>query len=335
MDPNSKANPAPVSTPRFGAAYVAYMVSLNAENVTPKHLQNVAHVRTEFIRRMGDSDLATITADDVRTWLLWLQGKDEYSSRPPAGVKSSVMSSAGVDRHFRTLKAFFAWCEAQDVIRQSPFRKVKRPKVTRRIPDVLTEADVFHLLDRVRCNGDRNSYRDYCIHLLLLDTGIRLNECYRLDVGDLDLSAGVIRIRYGKGRKERLATLGLECRKAIGLYLLRHRRALAGEVAVFVTEYGARLAKSSIQHIVTKDLKKYIHRDLVRWGPHTHRHTFVTLDLRHGGDLKRTSKRAGHSSVQVTEGYEHLVLTDILRTADQVSPIDTILKSRCLSAPPG
>lgn len=322
-------NPIPqLNSLTISQAYSTYLLSLSAENVTPKHLQNVAHVRAEFVRRMGDLQLEAITPNTVRDWLIWLQGKDGDSVRPPEGVKSSTLSSAGVDRHFRTLKAFMHWCEDEELIHRSPFRKVKRPRVDKKIPDVLTEAEAWHLLDCVRTNGDRNSYRDYCLHLLLLDTGIRLNECYQLDVGDVNVQAGIMKVRHGKGRKERLAALGLECRKALSLYLMRHRRGAEGETAFFVNEYGLRLAKSSIQHIITKDLRKYVHRDLVRWGPHTHRHTFVTFDLRHGGDVKRTSKRAGHSSVLVTENYEHLVIDDLLRTAEQASPIDAILRNR-------
>jgi site-specific recombinase XerD len=317
----------------FTQAYASYLLNLNAQDVSAKHLQNQNPVREAFVLRMGDLTLDAITPDVIRRWLLWLQGKDTDPEvpAPPAGTKSATLSSAGVDRHFRTLRAFFNWCEQEELIHRSPFRKVKRPQVEHRSPDVLTEAEAYHLLDCVRTNGDRNSYRDYCLHLLLLDTGIRLNECYQLNLADVNLQEGFLIIRHGKGKagaksRQRNAVLGLECRKALSLYILKHRRAVQGESALFVNEYGYRLAKSSIQHIITKDLKRYVHRDLVRWGPHTHRHTFVTFDLRYSRDIERTRKRAGHSNVKTTQQYGHLVMSDLLY--DDGSPVDVILRNR-------
>jgi len=317
----------------FTDAFSAYMLNLNAQDLSAKHLQNMHPVREAFINRMGDLALDEITPEVLRHWLLWLQGKDTDLEKPapPAGMKTATLSSAGVDRHFRTLKAFLNWCEQEELIHRSPFRKVKRPQVEHKSPDVLTEVEAYHLLDCVRTNGDRNSYRDYCLHLLLLDSGVRLNECYMLNVADVNLTEGFMIVRHGKGKagaksRQRNAVLGLECRRALSLYVLKYRRAVQGETALFVNEHGYRLAKSSIQHIITKDLKKYVHRDLVRWGPHTHRHTFVTFGLRYSGDIERTRKRAGHSNVKTTQGYGHLVMNDLLY--EDGSPVDVILRNR-------
>ncbi len=120
--------------------------------------------------------------------------------------------------------------------------------------------------------------------------------------------------------------MGMELRRSVSLYLLRHRHAAPGETALFVNERGFRLNKESIQHIVTKDLKKYVPRQLNRIGPHTHRHTMATLDLIEGGDLKATSMRLGHSTTRVTERYTHLTGTDVLRGRGG-SPIDQLLRT--------
>lgn len=321
--PNNPA-PAPIL---LSTAFRSYVLSLQAANVVPKHVRQVERVRQQFTRRFGDLEIGSVTPDVIRRWLVWLAGQDEEPGAPPAppGQRGGPLSSSGVDGHFRTLKAFFNFCEREELIHRSPFHKVRRPKVEEKLPDALTELEVAHLLESVRTNGDRNAYRDYCLHLFFLDTGVRLSELAALTPDDLRLDEGYCKV-MGKGRKERLAPMGLELRRAMSLYLLKHRRAAPGETALFTNEYGFRLNKETIQHIVTKDLKRYVARPLSRIGPHTHRHTYGTFDLREGGDLKATSLRLGHTTTRVTERYTHLTGTDVLRGRGG-SPIDQLLRT--------
>jgi len=308
-------------------AYHGYLLAQAAANVQPRYLILHRATRDVFIRRHGNLALAALAPEHIRTWLLWLQGKDEACNvEPPHGRTGGALAGSTVDIHFRNFKAFLRWCEDEDLIARSPMRKVKRPKFDEVLPDALTEAEAAHLLEQVKGNGDRNAFRDYVILLFFLDTAVRLAELAELDLAHLNIETGYAKV-MGKGRKERIVPLGLELRRDISRYLLRYRKPAAGETALFLNEYGFRLEKRGIQSMVIRDLKAHVARELVRRGPHTLRHTAATFNLRSTRDLKVTSMILGHSTTRTTERYSHLVGSDVLRNAEG-SPMDHVLRGR-------
>jgi|GEM_PF-1251590 len=309
----------------FSQVYAAYLVSQSASNVVGAYLKLHRITRDYFLRRIGDPAISAITPDQVRAFLIWLQGKDEGATvEAPQGVRGGPLAGSTVDIHFRNLKAFLNWCEAEELILRSPIRKVKRPRYEENLPDALTEAEVLRLLDGVRGNGDRNAFRDYVLHLFFLDTGVRLQELATLSLGDLNIETGYAKV-MGKGRKERIVPLGLELRRELNRYLLKYRKAVDGETALFVNEHGFRLEARGIQSLVIRDLKVYVGRALNRCGPHTERHTFATFQLRYTRDLKTTSIIMGHSTTRTTERYSHMAGTDVLRNAEG-SPMDNVIR---------
>lgn len=299
----------------FGSAFEAWLLSQRARNLTQNYINLLGRTRDLWLRRWGDDqEIETITADQVRTFLLWLKGGDDGPAPAPLGNGGQKLSSATVNIHYRGLKALFRWLEDEELIGKSPVRKVKPPRVEEKLPEALTEAEVQELLKKVQESGDRNAWRDYCIHLFFCDTTVRLSELSHLDMAALNFDEGYARI-FGKGRKERLVPLGVELRRDLRIYLLKHREAQKGEPALFTNEYGERFKPGGIRTMVVRDLVRYVPRKLVKCGPHTERHTAITLKLRKTRDLKTTSLIAGHSTTRTTERYIHLTGADVLRDA--------------------
>jgi site-specific recombinase XerD len=313
------------SNSSFGEAFRGFLLAKSAENVTLNMVKLYQWTRDYFVRRFGAVALSAVGPDEIRTFLIWLQGKDDSEIQAPKG-KDGGLAGASIDIHWRNLKAFFNWCEAEELIGPSPMRKVKRPRFEQMLPEALTELEVVHLLESVKADGDRNSFRDYVVHLFLLDTGVRLAELNALDLDAVDFELGFARV-MGKGRKERIVPLGLELRRDLHRYIVKHRRAGPGEKALFVNEHGFRLERGGIQTMVIRDLKRYVGRELKRYGPHTHRHTFATVNLRGTHDLKTTSMILGHSTTRTTERYTHLTGTDVLRNSAG-SPMDDLIRGR-------
>lgn len=325
--PNSAQHTIPLSK-----AHTAYLLNLRSQKVSEKHFDHHQRVLAIFIRRFGDLDVASVRPEHLRAWLIWLRGEDTDPQAPPApaGRQSRALTSAAVDGHWRSLKAFFGWMEREEILPRSPFQKVQRPRVDEVEPDVLTELEVRLLLDCVRTSGDPNAYRDYCIHLMFLDTGIRMNELRMLDVDDADLETGLLTVRHGKGNRKRIKTfrrveMGAELCRAVSLYQLKHRRSQADERALFVTDEGRRMQGHTLQHMVVKDLKKYVGRKLNRSGPHTLRHTALTLEQLTHGDIERTRRKAGHTTVRTTERYIHLGETFLRKRAS--TAMDQVLQN--------
>lgn len=310
----------------FGAAFASYLLAQQSRNLTRNYLALLERTRNLFERRFGaDVQLEAITADQLRTFLLWLSGQDGTGSAPPTNQRGKPLAGASVSIHYRNLKAFFTWADEEELVR-SPMKRVKSPRVEEKLPDALTEAEAHELLEQVRTNGDRHAWRDYGITLMFLDTGIRLQELAAINVDDLNFAEGWAKV-FGKGRKERIVPLGVELRAVLSKYLLKHREAFSGEPALFTNEHGLRFDRQGIRTMIVRDLESYVPRKLNHYGPHTLRHTSITFRLRKTRDLKTTSLISGHSTTRTTERYVHLVGADVLRDAAG-SAMDDVVRGK-------
>jgi site-specific recombinase XerD len=137
----------------------------------------------------------------------------------------------------------------------------------------------------------------------------------------VNLSEGYAKV-LGKGNRERIVPLGLELRQSLSRYRLKYRRSENGEMALFTNDEGERFAGAGVRTMVVRELRAHVPRELRKIGPHTLRHTAITLDLMNNGDINTTSKIAGHKSVTTTRRYDHLAAIMRART----SPMDAALK---------
>ena len=168
----------------------------------------------EFYRsRPGNPDLREVAYPDLRAFLAQaLKGRRK----------------ATVARKLSALRTFCKYLQRQGVLAGNPARLAPSPKLEKPLPHFLTVDEAFHLLGA--CGGDAfGACRDRAILEVFYGGGLRLSELAGLDLGDLDLDQGVLRV-WGKGGKERLAFLGKPAREALAAYLAR-RRALAAKTA--------------------------------------------------------------------------------------------------------
>jgi integrase/recombinase XerC len=147
--------------------------------------------------------------------------------------------------------------------------------------------------------------RDRALVELLYTAGLRLSEVFGLDLGDVDRTAGRIKV-HGKGGKERIVPLGRIARDALQGYD-RARRQQFGEPgstdALFVSERGSRLSRRQIQRIVTGYIARVAEEgDL---STHSIRHSFATHLLDQGADLMAIKELLGHASLSTTQMYAH------------------------------
>lgn len=308
-------------------AFEGFVLAKKGKRVTANthYLYNWSHALWK--QRWGEMDLSAVTAEHVRRFVVWLQGQDDGLGAPPAPAtaQGGRLSSSSVHNIYRNLRTLFNWCAAEGLVDRSPMANVEAPIVEERLPSVLTEAEANNLLDCVLKSGDRNAFRDYVIHLFFLSTAVRLSELHSLNLDDLHLMEGYCKV-FGKNRRERLVSLGEVLPVEIKRYLLKHRAAKQGEVALFTNERGQRLGRRGIQSIVSRDLRQHLNRTLSHTGPHTFRHTSITFRLRQTGDLERTRLAAGHRDVRITQRYTHLAQEDVLNGSDGQpwSPMDAV-----------
>jgi len=155
--------------------------------------------------------------------------------------------------------------------------------------------------------------RDRALLEVLYGTGARISEAVGLDVDDVDLVAGSVRLR-GKGGKDRIVPLGRYAREALDAYLVRGRPTLAsagrGIAAVFLNRNGGRLSRQSAWTVLRASATRA--GLTVEVSPHTLRHSFATHLLDGGADVRVVQELLGHASVATTQIYT-LVTVDRLR----------------------
>jgi integrase/recombinase XerD len=190
----------------------------------------------------------------------------------------------------------------EGLLGSDPSGDVGAPRVPQGIPKALTEAEVDALLGAVPGDGPRPQ-RDRAILELLYAGGLRISELVGLDLGDVDLYDGQVRV-LGKGNKERVAPLGRTAREAVGDYLTTGRPELAGRTstpALFLNARGGRLTRQGAWLIVRAAGDRAGLQG--RLFPHVLRHSCATHMLDRGADIRVVQELLGHASLSTTQVY--------------------------------
>jgi integrase/recombinase XerD len=212
---------------------------------------------------------------------------------------------ATLQRKAACLRSFYRHLRREGVVTHDPTADLRAPRKSQKLPKVLSRGDVDRLL-RAPKGTDPGALRDRALLELMYACGLRASEATDLEVGDVDLEAGVLRAR-GKGSKERLVPVGREAVSAVRLYLDRGRQILTATTDdrhLFVNRRGNGLTRQGLYKIVQRHARAVGLED--RMSPHTLRHTFATHLLAGGCDLRAVQEMLGHADIATTQIYTHL-----------------------------
>lgn len=254
-----------------------------------------------------------LSCESVRRYLVFLNGA--YS---PASVKRKKASIGGFARYLRRSGAADA----------DPMRDLDwRPREPRRLPRTIPKAELGKLLRHLiredalsHGAGEFRAARDLAVAELLIATGVRVSELCALDVASLDLEGRAMRV-LGKGDRERVAFLeDPRTLSAIGRYLeLREGRACeASGEALFLNKLGSRMSDRAVRDMLARrggDAGLSLHVT-----PHMFRHTFATLLLEDGVDIRNIQQLLGHASLSTTEIYTHVTSASLRRVMRASNP---------------
>jgi integrase/recombinase XerC len=239
------------------------------------------------------------------------------------GREAATNGPTSVARKLSTVRSFYRFLVKERVAESNPARAVQAPRRPRKLPEVLPEADVAALLDAPAEAGPL-VLRDRAFLELLYSSGLRVSELTGLDLDDLDLADGLVRV-LGKGRKERVVPVGGPAREALRRWIDEGRPALlAGQDAVrargalFVNYRGGRLTPRSVARrldrwVTAAGLPRHVH-------PHVLRHCFATHLLGNGADLRGIQELLGHASLSTTQRYTHLDWKRLAEVYDRAHP---------------
>jgi len=223
-------------------------------------------------------------------------------------LRASGLAPSTIERKLAAVKSFHKFLVREGVTENLPTARVPLPKVPDRLPDVVTIEQVEALLSQSFPDGPVG-YRDQAMLETLYGCGFRASEIVALDIGDVDLDDGFLRV-MGKGSKERAVPVGGEAAQALAEYLTHSRPYLrpkastraTDSTAVFLNTRGGRLSRQTV-HTIVKRYGGLVGLDI---HPHTLRHSFATHMLQGGADLRALQEMLGHSDISTTQVYTHV-----------------------------
>jgi site-specific recombinase XerD len=251
---------------------------------------------------------------------LWYLGSEtnRWNSTNPGAMKK--VSQATLHDYFKTLRTFFSWLEREELIIENPFKRLKPPKVDKKIIQALTPAEIERLM-KAYSGKSYLDVRNKAILSIFIDTGLRVSELTNLTLEDVNIDDGSILVQHGKGGKQRVVRIGNKAQKALWKYITIYRKSDSSRL--FTSQYGEPLEVRGIKIL----FKRVGDKLNIKVYPHKLRHTFAISFLRAGGDVFSLQYLLGHSTLQMTQRYlQSLNANDAMNAHKKFSPLDNMGK---------
>jgi site-specific recombinase XerD len=260
-----------------------------------------------YLQDQGIVTLDDLTAAHIRAYLVTLQ------ARPLSAYSQHAAA--------RSIRALLNFCILEELLEQSPMRKVRMPKLPQEILPAFTATEIRALL--AACNDSDFPERDHAMVLALLDTGCRAKEFVALNVGDVDARTGAVTVHQGKGAKDRTTALGSQARRALRKYLALREDAQPTD-PLWLNRDGLRLKAGGLREVMVRlgaraDVKCY---------PHKFRRTCAVTMYRSGARLTEIAQLLGHSNLQVLQRYLALHAGDAQAAHVAHGAVNNLLKGR-------
>ena len=293
-----------------------YAQSLKVRNMAKRTINGIVWRLDKFIvylAKCGITHIDAINKETIRSYQI-----DLYQTINTRGRQNCVSYQNGM---LSAVKQFMRFLHERDYIVSDPAKDVQYAKQPKSLPrGVLTSSEarkIIHAPDTKTVIG----YRDRTILEVLYSSGIRKEEVNSLTLKDVDYHDGFLRIDEGKGNKDRIVPIGRICCRYLENYIKSVRPELIKDPYnnhLFLSLRGKRLSKNMVWELV----KKYARQAKIRKNvhPHTFRHTCATTMLKNKADLNSIRKILGHTSLNTTQIYTHLNITDLKEVHQRCHP---------------
>lgn len=258
-----------------------------------------------YLRKSEQSKIEEISRQNIVSYLMVLREQGKATST--------------ISRSMASIRAFFQFLLRDQKIISDPSIHLETPKIERRLPKVLSIAEVEALLQAPQ-SSTAFGQRDRAMLELLYATGIRVSELISLSLEDVHLQMGFVKC-LGKGSKERVIPLGRVAIESLEQYIQVGRHKLDKKKrskALFLNHHGNPISRQGFWKIIKKHAKDAgIEKDIM---PHTIRHSFATHLLENGADLRSVQEMLGHADISTTQIYTHVTKTRLKDVYSKAHP---------------
>lgn len=242
-------------------------------------------------------DYKNMKYKDVTDYLIYLSNRDYKSS--------------SINRHLSSIRSFYEFLVKSGETKSSPFKLISGPKKEKKLPNYLKYDEFLDLLDA--CDETNLGVRNRLILELLFATGLRVSELVGVKIKDIDFKNREIKVT-GKGNKSRIVYFNKTSQEVMSKYVLTARQELLKgkkNEYLFINHLGNQITRRGIADVLEKLILKSSLKHKI--SPHTLRHTFATLLLNEGMDIREVQELLGHSRLSTTSIYTHVSNEELRR----------------------
>ena len=292
---------------KIDQALPLYLNHLATErNLSSNTIQSYQRDLEKYSQKIG----ASIAIDEIDEKVI-----QEFLNNERKGLAESSVS-----RLIASIRGFHKFLIQEGMALNNPAQYLSVGSKALRLPKTLSVEVVTSVIESLDSTSP-NSIRDKLIFEFLYGTGARISELVNTDLDDIDIDSNVVKIRFGKGSKQRIVPLGKSLKVAIENYLTRCRNSLVNvkkpSSALILNAKGNRLSRQSIWEAVNKVALDNKIDDL---SPHSLRHAFATHLLEGGADVRVVQELLGHSSVNTTQIYTHITVERLREVFSETHP---------------
>ena len=300
---------------RIRAAAESFLDELRARRASASLLTQTSRSLSRLSSHLREKGIVDLRQVEERHLVSFARRLCE--TKTPRGTGLSVFSQAA---YLQRLKSFFAFLERRGFVLRSPAADLVIPAASPLPRVTVSEGQAGRLME-APSQQTSSGKRDRAILETLYGMGLRRGECARLDVADLDLAAGTLLIRDGKGRKDRLVPVPGRAAAALSTYLGDVRPRLVvnpQEPALFLTAWwGKRLSEVSLSFLLRRHAKA---AGIGKVHPHALRHACATHLLKGGADVRHVQAILGHKKLETTGLYTRVVIEDLRQVVARAHP---------------
>ena len=305
-----------VDPPSYGDLLAAYVRELRVRNYGESSREQAEHVLPRFFAYLKErrvTDIRAVTEEHVVGWAKHVSLATNRHGEP--------LSPHTRRTYLVLLQRFFRFLVRRGLVLADPMLDVTMPQVSKLPRVVLSHSQARRLIEAPSPFTPVGK-RDRALLELLYGTGLRVAECARLELRDVDLGKGTLFVRQGKGKKDRVVPFAGQAAAALDLYLREGRPAFARtarQQALFLSSRsGKAMASGSIQLVVREHARAAGLEVAVT--PHILRHTYATHLIQGGADVRHVQKLLGHASLQSTTIYTRVFPKDLKKAVEKAHP---------------
>lgn len=235
-------------------------------------------------------------------------------------LRTQGISARTIARHISSIRSFHQFLLREKLTETDPTIHLEMPQIEQKLPKILSIEEVDMLIGAPN-RSKPQGVRDVAMLELLYGSGMRISELIGLNLEDVHLTMGFVRV-FGKGGKERIVPLGKSAISAIDAYLQNARSKLQGNYpktdAFFINQRGKRLTRQGCWKLLKEHATKAnIQKEIT---PHTLRHSFATHLIENGADLRAVQEMLGHADISTTQIYTHISKSRLSEVYKQFHP---------------